>query len=147
MASLPWHHRYKPAASAATRTLLAAVMWTLVGAALLFFGARWVIGSGMTILLAPAVLLGVLKTRLVLDPSAERAVERIRRAGDQRCAGGFFSWKTWLFIVAMSGAGRVLRDGLLPLPIVGLLYVAVGVALLLACRKLWRGWYVLRTAA
>lgn len=143
-----WLDRYKPAASARTRSLLAAVMWTVVGATLMYFGVRWTLSTGhhdTWWLLLIALCAGLLKSRWVLERSATRAVHRIRERGDGRCAGGFFSAKAWCFVVAMAGLGRVLRGGLLPRSVVGLLYVAVGTALLVASRRLWAGWLHLRT--
>lgn len=139
-----WVNQYKPAASARTRVLAAALMWTIVGGALAYFGVRWVLAGSMpltAVLLAAAVGVGALKALYALERSARRAVDRIQKRGDDRCIGGFFSPKAWLFVVAMATLGRFLRGGLLPRPVVGLLYVAVGTALLLACRRLWSAWY------
>ena len=119
-------------------------MWTVVGAALALFGVRWVLSSSLpfaSLLLAVAVGAGALKAIYALERSARRAVDRISDRGDDRCIGGFFSLKAWLCVVGMASLGWFLRHGLLPLPIVGLLYVAVGTALLLACRRLWSAWY------
>jgi hypothetical protein len=41
----------------------------------------------------------------------------------------------------MAAAGYLLRHGLLPRTVVGLVYVAVGAALLLASRRLWQAWH------
>ena len=40
----------------------------------------------------------------------------------------------------MSGAGRLLRGGLLPLTVVGPLYVAIGTGLLFSSRIAWLRW-------
>ena len=107
-------------------------------------GVRWVISSSLPhawLFVLVAVVAGVLKSRFVLERSAGRAMERIRGRGDGRCVGGFFSFRAWVFVVAMACLGRILRGGLLPRYVVGLLYIAVGIALVLACRKLWAGWY------
>jgi len=139
-----WVNRFKPAASAKTRVLAAALMWTVVGGTLAFFGTQWVVSGSLpltVVLLAAAVGVGALKALYALERSARRAVDRIEKRGDDRCVGGFFSPKAWLFVVAMATLGRFLRGGLLPRPVVGLLYVAVGTALLLASRRLWSAWY------
>lgn len=142
-----WLSAHKPAASAGTHALLAASMWTLVGTVLTLVGMRWAIGSGMSyawVFIAAAALLGVIKSRLVLERTADRAVARIRERGDGRCVGGFFSLRSWAFVAVMAGLGRALRGGLLPRYVVGLLYVAVGIALAMASRRLWAGWYRMR---
>ena len=135
----------KPVASARTQVLLAAAMWSAVGAVLLLVGADWVLwGAGPHFspwLIAVAVLVGALKARFVLRRTAARLVERIRSRGDGRCVGGFLSLTSWMFVAAMMGMGYLLRHGLLPRTEVGLIYVAVGSALLLAATSIWRAWY------
>ncbi|UCC31617.1 MAG: hypothetical protein JSU86_04930 [Phycisphaerales bacterium] len=139
-----WLDAYKPAASARLHLLLAAMMWTAVGAVLLFFGVRWLSGGEtlyVWLLLVVAVLAGLLKASLVLKPAADRISKRIRIRGDRRCIGGFLSVRTWAFVVFMIVAGRTLRGGLLPRTVVGFVFVAVGTALLLASLRLWLGWH------
>jgi len=95
-----------------------------------------------SIVLASATLVGLLKAKFVLQRAARRAIERIRDRGDGKCIGGFFSVRTWAFVVLMAGAGRVLRTGLLPPTILAFICAAVGVALLAAAIWFWRAWYV-----
>ena len=135
---------YKPAASARLHLLLAALMWTVVGALLLFFGGRWVLAEQLAygwLLLAMAAGGGLLKAHFVLEPAAGRTIERIRSRGDGQCIGGFLSVRSWVFVVLMAAAGRYLRGELAPRIVVGLLYTGVGVGLLLAVRRLWHAWY------
>ena len=135
---------YKPAASARTHLLLAAAMWTAVGAVLVLFGVRWALNGQIPLpwlLLAVAVVAGGLKARFVLRHAAERMIERIRTRGDGRCLGGFLSIRSWAFVALMAGAGRLLRGELLPRAVVGLIYVAVGTGLVLAGHRLWSAWY------
>lgn len=138
-----WLDLHKPAASARLHLLLAATMWTVVGALLLVFGARWLLTTPARWawgLLAIAMVIGLLKARFVLDRAAQRTIERIRTRGDGTCIGGFLSLRTWAIVALMAGAGRFLRSGLLPLSVGGFIYAAVGTALLLATRLLWRAW-------
>jgi hypothetical protein len=147
------HHQleaYKPTAPARVHLLLAALMWTIVGSVLAVVGGHWLLGAriaypGLWLILAAA--LGCLKARFVLLRTARRVVDRIRTRGDGRCIGGFVSWRTWAFIALMAGLGYVLRHGLLPHAVVGFIYVAVGVALLLAATSLWRAWHRFRPGA
>jgi hypothetical protein len=135
--------RAKPAAPASVHLMLAALMWSVVGSAMIVFGTRWVwLGPHPWLrwVLAVAAALGVLKSRLVLDRAAGRIAARITARGDGRCIGGVLSPRTWLLVVVMAAGGRWLRSGHLARPLVGLLYVAVGTALLLSCRVLWRAW-------
>jgi hypothetical protein len=135
---------FKPAAPARAHLLLAALMWTIVGSLLAFFGARWTMkghaGFG-PVVLAIAVVAAFLKSRYVLDKAAGRMIERIRARGDGRCIGGFLSLRTWVLVVIMAGSGRLLRGSPLPRTIIGFIYAAVGLALLLSARRLWQAWH------
>jgi hypothetical protein len=135
---------YKPAASARLHLLLAAMMWTVVGALLLFFGVCWIWDGGSPyggLLLAGATVAGLLKARFVLRRAAGRTIERIRARGDGYCLGGFLSWQSWLLVLLMIAAGRLLRGGGLPRAITGFLYAAIGIALLVAAHRIWHAWY------
>jgi hypothetical protein len=142
-----WVETLKPAASRRAHLLLAAMLWTVVGGLLLYFGGRWVLRSPaawpwLQLLLAAGV--GAFKTWLVLDRTAGRIVERIRARGDGRCIGGFVPLKTYLLIGLMAAAGRLLRGGLVSEHVIGLIYAAVGAALLFGARNFWRAWYMER---
>ena len=91
-------------------------------------------------LLGLAIVAGALKAHFVLKRTAGRMIERIRVRGDGRCLGGFVSLPTWGFVILMMGLGYLLRHGLLPHTVVGVIYVAVGAALLLASRRIWSAW-------
>ena len=79
-----WLEAHKPAASRRAHLLCASIMWTLVGAALMIFGIRWILQSGAAlsvVILAAALVVGVLKSRFVLKRAAERIGSRIIRRG------------------------------------------------------------------
>ncbi len=138
---IDWAEKFKPAASARVHVGVAAVMWTVVGAVLVALGLYWTrpAGSMWPALLVVAAAIGVIKARLVLAKAARRILDRIRTRGDGQCLGGFISWKTWLLVIGMMMLGRLLRGGLLPRPVVGFIYEAIGVALLTGAIGLWRG--------
>ena len=139
-----WLNTYKPAAAARTHLLLAALMWTIVGVLLLSVGAHWLLAAPLWLivpLLALALVLGLLKARFVLKRTVTHMIERIRSRGDDRCLGGFLSLRSWGFVVLMIAAGRWLRSHTLPHDVIGLLYVAIGSALMLASCQLWHAWY------
>lgn len=125
-----------------TQLMLAWLMWLVVGAGLACVGALWVLEGPQGIascIAAAALVIGVVKSRLVLDRAARAVIERIRIRGDGRCLGGFLSLRTWGFVALMMVGGRVLR-GTLAHEIVGPLYIAVGSALILSSRLTWRAW-------
>ena len=135
---------FTPATPARIHLLLAAIMWTVVGMLLAFFGGRWVLSGASPyaeILLGVAVAAGLLKARYVLSHTARHTIERIRSRGDGRCIGGFLSVRSWGFVLLMSVGGRLLRGGLLPTAIVGVIYAAVGTALVAAGLKIWQAWH------
>ena len=139
-----WFDAHKPAASGRGHLLLASMMWTIVGTLLLAFGVRWVVQANIPfgpLMLAGALALGVVKSRVVLDRAAGRIIDRIRARGDGKCLGGFLSLPTWGIVAVMVVVGRLMRGGTLPLNIVGFVYAAIGTALLLAARHTWRAWY------
>lgn len=139
-----WLTRFKPEAAQRAHLLLAAVMWATIGTMLSFFGVRWLLHADSPLLIwliIAAVLLGAVKAVFVLRRAARRVVSRIQMRGDHRCVGGFLSWRTWIAVVIMMGAGWVLRHAGLPLSVLGVIYLAIGAALLLASSVLWRAWW------
>lgn len=142
--AIPWLESFKPAASRRTHLLLAAVLWTVVGGLLAYFGTCWLLQASIAhvyLLLAAAGGAGVIKARFVLGKTAARTVERIRLRGEGRCLGGFVSFRTWALIALMVAAGRLLRGGWLAQPIVGFIYAAIGTGLVLSATRFWRAWY------
>lgn len=139
-----WLDACKPAASARTHLLLAAMMWTIVGAVLMLLGVRWALAACLPhvwLLLVVAAGVGACKSRLLLRRTAKRTIGRIHARGDGYCLGGFLSWRAWMFVALMMGTGRVLRGGLVSREVAGFIYTAVGAALLLTTPLLWRAWY------
>jgi hypothetical protein len=139
----PWFENLKPAAPARVHLLLAALMWSTVGGVLLVLGAVWTlqVRTPLTmLLLAVAGTGGWLKARFVLEPVARRTVQRIETRGDGRCVGGFLSPQSWAMVAGMMVLGRLLRGGVLSSRVVGLVYVLVGTALMVASRVLWAAW-------
>jgi hypothetical protein len=136
--------RLKPATSRKVRMLLAAATWTAVGLVMIIVGTRWALRSDTglpPILFVAAVAAGLAKAAFILRPAANRVVLRIRALGDDRCIGGFYSWRTWMLVALMIAAGALLRGTGVSLPLVGLLYLAIGVSLLTASWLPWRAWY------
>jgi hypothetical protein len=91
--------------------------------------------------LAAGLILGVLKSRYMLERVAARAVARIRVRGPAFFLS-FFSLKTWGLVAIMMGGGIALRDLVvasneLGTGILGAVYVGVGTALVLADRVFW----------
>ena len=138
-----WVENTKPAAAAQVHLMLAWVMWAVVGTVLVGFGSRWLWQSPTPAapwLAGLALAIGAFKARFILDGVAKKIVDRIRERGDGRCLGGFLSLRSWAFVAAMAGGGRILRGSHVARGPLGLLYIAVGTALLLSSRVALRAW-------
>lgn len=150
MKTIDWLEAHKPAASTRTHLLLAALLWIGVGTMLSWWAADWLLSLQERykwFLIGAALVLGILKARFVLTRIAGGIVRRIEMRGDGRCLGGFLSVRSWLIIILMMGAGRLLRGGPMPRSICGLIYGAVGTALILASLPVWNAWYHYRESA
>lgn len=135
--------RLKPASSRRTRLLLAALLWTATGSALLAVGGRWLLGTAGAWgwpALAASVGLGWAKGRWILAPRAGSNAVRILRSDDERCVGGVFTWPVWGLVAAMAAAGYALRHSSAPRAALGVVYSAIGSALILGSLASWRGW-------
>jgi hypothetical protein len=130
--------RVKPRLSARTQLLLAGVLWYAVAVALGTRGIGWLVGAEWAFVLAAAgVLLGLLKARFIMERVAKKAIGRIRERDRDKCAGGFFSWQSWLVVLGMMALGHALRLTATPRPLLGALYVAIATGLLVAGRLYW----------
>jgi len=127
-----------------TQLLMAELIWSLVGGGLLTLGLHWVLRRfGPTGLeyAAPALALGIVKSLLVLDKVARGTVARVEAREPRSFALGFFSVRAWLLIGGMMLLGQLLRLSPIPRFALGLVYVAIGIALLTSSRLLWRAWW------
>ena len=129
--------RFTPRAGQRVQLFSAAAMWAVGAAILLVRGVGFLHDSWYAALLALAVVIGVVKSRYLLDRVARKAVLRIHERG-KACYFGFFSWKSWMFVIVMMGGGILLRRSGLPRDFLAVLYVGVGTGLVLADRIFWQ---------
>lgn len=140
---IPWLETYKPTASSRFQLFLAAVIWTAVGIALLVVGGNWILtqpDENTVFLILAAICVGLGKSLLILDRAAKKVGHRIRLRGENRCLGGFLSLSNWALIAVMAVLGKLLRSTGLPHSLLGLLYAAVGIGLLISSRNIWWPW-------
>jgi hypothetical protein len=135
--------RFTPRAYPRTRLLTAAIVWSSVGFFLaikgLYLFREGSLGTGLAVVLA-GIIMGVIKSRFILDRVAGRIILHIGGKPSRACLGGLFSVRNWLLIAVMIVFGRTL--GALPLDAViktGL-YVMVGSGLAFSSRLIWRAW-------
>ena len=133
-------YRFTPRAGERVQLFSAAAMWAIGAAILLVRGIGFLHDSWFLALLALAVVLGTVKSHLLLDRVARKAVARIHGRG-RACYFGFFSWKSWLFVAVMMGGGIFLRRSGLPRDFLAVVYLGVGTALVIADRIFWQAFF------
>lgn len=135
--------RFTPRAYPRTRLLTAAFVWSAVGLFLsmkgvyLFREGSW--GIVLTVVVAGAIM-GLLKSRLILDRVAGRIVLHIGAKPSRACLGGLFSVRNWVLIAVMIVFGRTLGSLPLNAAIKTVLYVMVGSGLAYSSRLMWAAW-------
>lgn len=133
--------RYKPGVKTGTHLLLSAFLWTAVGILMLCRGGFLLTDQrSWPVLLVAGLFAGSLKSRIILDPVARQAVERIRTFRDGTCLGAVYSVKTWLLVLCMAASGGIMRSLSLPVELLLFLYLMVGWGLLCSSRLAWRAW-------
>lgn len=134
---------FKPGVPRLVHLFAAPFLWTAIGCLLIYRGWSWV-GQGHRLFFVPAALmLGTVKSLLILDATARRSINRIIRFKDGTCLGAVYSWKTWLLVLLMMTAGVVMRKLTQPGPIIGSLYMAIGWGLCFSSRLGWLHWWQL----
>jgi hypothetical protein len=140
--SLPGN-RFTPRASVRVQLFGAAIVWAVGASILIIRGFGYVQGRYWHAwVLGAALAIAVLKSRLLLDRVARRAVARIQQRG-RACFFGFFSIKAWAFVALMMGGGITLRHlivhpNMIGAGILGALYIGIGTALAVADRIFWQ---------
>ena len=131
----------KPGVSKSVHLFAAPFLWTAIGIMLMIRGFEW-IGTGTARwMIIAAIMLGTLKSLLVLDKTAKKGVKRILELGDNTCIGAVYSWKTWLLVALMICFGITMRKLTEPGLIIGTIYMAIGWALCLSSRHGWFHWF------
>ena len=128
--------------------LIAASIWTIVGAGLLTMGSVFwfhfpYLGDLDTRHIAigsAALTVGLLKGKFILDKTANRVIENtinLQEPNPFKSIFQMFGGKTIALIASMMGIGVVLRAAGVSFEIRGLIYLAVGTGLLWSCRQYW----------
>ena len=115
--------------------------------ALATVGALWLASASLgswqlAATLAIAIGLGVAKGGWLLMPRAASNARRILASPAHRPLHECFAWPAWLMVAGFMGLGALLRRSSLPRPVLGALYLAVGLALVLGSVASWRAWRV-----
>ncbi|MBD1841676.1 hypothetical protein H6F78_26470 [Coleofasciculus sp. FACHB-64] len=127
---------------------IAGSLWTLVGLGLFSMGLVFWFKFPYLGLLdgqhlgwgAAAFSLGLIKGKLILDRTANRVINRVETLQEPNPFKSIFQMfgvKTIALIVAMMTIGIGLRRAGVSFEVRGLIYIAVGAALLWSCRRYW----------
>ena len=123
--------------------IIVGIIWFLVGLFLSARGVNWLLQLGMgtklIIFLSVAVVVGLLKGKFVLQ---KVALKYLKRSHDIQYSkiDIFTGWakilgiKGGILIGLMMGMGILLRQSSIDRPILGIIYLAVGIALLYASK-------------
>lgn len=132
----------KPGVGKSVHLFAAPFLWSVIGSLLMFRGLGWIgLGTAPYWLVVVALLLGTTKSFLVLDRTAKKSLKRIMEFNDNTCIGAVYSWKTWILVALMMGFGITMRRLTEPGMVIGILYVAIGWALILSSRHGWAQWW------
>lgn len=134
--------KFKPGARKKNIVLLSAVLWSVIGTLLITKGLYRLsqISEGQFLIVASGIVIGSLKSFIVLDKSARRGISRIEELEDGTCLGAVYSKKTWLLVVCMMCLGVFLRGSSIPQDILCFIYVTIGWSLLFSSRLAWLKW-------
>jgi hypothetical protein len=132
--------RMRPDVSKSVHLFAAPFIWSAVGIMLMVRGLAWIGFSPTCWLPFIALLIGTVKSLMVLDHSAKKTLNRIMTLDEKSCIGAVYPWKTWLFVVLMMASGIALRSMTEPGLFLGTVYFAVGWGLFFSSRHGWQQW-------
>lgn len=134
--------KFKPGARKKNILLLSAALWSVIGLMLITKGLYrlFQISEGQFLIVLSAVLIGSLKSFVILDKSAQRGISRIEDMKDGTCLGAVYSKKTWLLVAGMMCMGFFLRNSSIPQSFLCFIYITIGWALLFSSRFAWLKW-------
>ncbi len=136
-----WLSRLKPGVSPRTHLFCASLLWTAIGLWLIYRGIIYLKNDKVLPVAVLGIILGSLKSRYILNKTAVRGVERIKRFGDNTCIGAVYSWRTWLLVLVMMLLGLGIRVSPVPPVALGLICTAIGWSLFYSSRYGWREWF------
>ena len=133
--------RLKPAVTRRVLLLLAGLVWIGVGGMLVSLAVGW--------LRAPDALhpylfasLGTIAAVFIHHFGFLRVVDknldRILPMKGKRCVFAFMSWKSYLMVALMMTMGFALRHSPIPKPVLAVLYIGIGLALVLSSTRYLR---------
>ena len=135
--------KFTPLACLKTQMLTAALMWSGVGIFLFARGLLNIVNvqdEYKPLWVGIALAAGLFKAKMVLEKTATRIVNRVKKRPDPSCLFGFMPIKSWLLIGGMILLGIILRKSPLNRSLVWSIYIAIGAALFASSRIFWKNW-------
>ncbi len=134
--------RFKPGVRRNTLLLSSACLWTVIGLLLLAKGGYRLsqLPDRHPLIIVAGILIGTVKSFVILDTSARRGIDRILNFADGTCLGAVYSSKTWLLVLCMMSLGVILRNSSFPVQLLCFIYFTIGWALFFSSRLAWREW-------
>jgi hypothetical protein len=133
--------RLKPAVTRRVLLLLAGIVWIGVGGMLLSLAIGWLRAPDA---LHPYLFAGVGTIAAVFIHHfgflrvVDKNLDRILPMRGKRCAFAFMSWKSYLMVALMMTMGFALRHSPIPKPMLAVLYIGIGLALVLSSTRYLR---------
>lgn len=127
--------KLKPAVDKRVLPLLAGLVWVVVGMMLTGRAVVWLLdyhGAYWYMFMLLGIALFVIKYRLVFKKLVDRNLLRITGLKDRPCVFSFVSWKSYLLIVTMASLGIFLRNSIIPLEYLSVVYLGVGFAMVIS---------------
>ena len=133
--------RFKPGVKRKVHLVVAALLWTFMGVFLFYRGMGYIQKGHLSyLIIILAIVLGSLKSCLILDRAARRSSQRILLLNDGTCLGAVYSWKTWSLVLCMALMGILLRMSSLPSSYLALFCCTIGWSLFCSSRHGWSAW-------
>ena len=124
-----------------TSLLIVGAIWLLVGIGLSIAGVRWLFqldfGIKLVIFVLSAFLIGLLKGNFVLKKVALKYCKRSSEIKFTNVLTGWakiFGIKGFILIGVMMAGGSMLRHSTINRPILGIIYLAIGIGLVYASK-------------
>jgi len=126
-----------------TSLTIVGLIWSLVGIGLSIAGTNWILGLGfgpkMIIFISASVIIGILKGKFILKKVALKYYKRSEVVQFNK-TDIFLGWvkilgiRGFILISLMMALGSFLRHSNIDRPILGIIYLAVGIALVYASK-------------
>ena len=129
------HNRFTPAMDKGVLLFLAGGLWIGVGVMLLSLSFGWLDEfhiHGAFVYVGIGVLSALIIHHFGFLKIVDKNLDRILPMEGKHCVFSFMSWKSYLMVSVMMVLGAILRHSSIPKPILSVLYIGIGLALILS---------------